>query len=120
MHNHHYTKSVRRGQREHGSKWDSSALDAAAQFVPWFGTGQRIRVTRNYSGGEPETRTGRVSRTTGWRPSFLLMHRSNTIGSSDVLGPEDRIIAVQDAHGRYIPVHPAIAVGYIRDAPPTP
>jgi hypothetical protein len=103
MPNYFYTESVQRGRREHGDKWNPSALDAAAQFVPYFGTGQRIRVTRDY-GNESWTRTGRVSRTTGWRPAFLLMYRSNATGSSDVLSPEDQIVAVQNARGQYIPV----------------
>lgn len=104
MNNAFYTESVTRGKREHGSKWDTTALDAAPQFAAYFGTGQRIRVTRTYESGETDTRTGRVSRTTGWRPAFLLMSRSNALGSSDVLGPDDVITAVQDSRGRYVPV----------------
>jgi hypothetical protein len=104
MPNYFYTESVQRGRREHGDKWNPADLDAAAQFVPYFGTRQRIKVSRGYGDGEPHVRTGHVSRTTGWRPSFLLMHRSNSIGSSDLLCPEDQIIAVQNKHGRYVPV----------------
>jgi hypothetical protein len=29
------------------------------------------------------------------KPAFLLMHRSSDIGSWDVLGPEDKVIAAK-------------------------
>ena len=105
MANPFYDASMRRGAQEHGSKWDPAELDAAPQFAPYLGTGQRIRVTRTYEGGEEFTRTGAVGRTTGWRPAFLLMHRSTDSGTSDVLHADDTIVAVQVRDGgRYVPV----------------
>lgn len=86
-----------RKRREYGDKFDASALPA--KFVPYFNSDQRIKVRSSY-GWE---HTGRVGITTGWRPAFLLMARSNQIGSSDVLDASDEIIAVQ--YGRtYVPV----------------
>lgn len=71
---------------------DDSDLDP--RFTPFLHTGQRIRVrTGDFS------RTGTVGITTGWRPAYLLMHRSNARGSWDVLGYRDHITAVKV--GRY-------------------
>ena len=84
---------IRRGQYT-----DTSDLDAAGQFKPYF-RGPRIRVD-----GPAGIRTGTVGMTTGWRPAFLLMHRVTDSGSSDVLGPEDRIVAVQYGR-RYVDLH---------------
>jgi hypothetical protein len=67
----------------------------APQFAAYLGTDQRIRVQTTYPNGETWTRTGTVGVTTGWRPAFLLMRRRTDHGSSDVLRPDDRIIAVQ-------------------------
>lgn len=67
--------------REHGSKWDPS--DLSMKFVKAFNTGERIRV-KMYG----EVMTGTVGVTTGWKPVFLLMRRSNAIGSSYLLTHE--------------------------------
>jgi hypothetical protein len=93
-----YDARLRRGQIEHGSKWNPASLDAAKQFARYY-HGPRIKVQRDYGDGETWTRTGTVSSTTGWMPSFMLMYRSNSMGSSDLLGPEDKIIAVQHTPG---------------------
>jgi hypothetical protein len=69
---------------------DTVDLDAAAQFKEYF-RGPRIKVQ---CGSEPP-RFGTVGMTTGTRPAFLLMHRSNDMGSSDVLGPNDHVVAVK-------------------------
>ncbi len=86
-------ETVRQGTRKYGERFDSTAL--APQFVPHFNSGQRVRVRFSYG----EEMTGRVSITTGWRPSFMLMRRSSDHGSSWLLGDNDRVVAVQ--HGRY-------------------
>jgi len=78
-----------RGVARHGDKFDPSAL--ADQFKPYFGTGKRIRVRFSYG----EELTGTVGATTGWRPAFLLMRRSNSQGSPWLLGPDDKIVAVK-------------------------
>lgn len=62
------------------------------EIIKAYGTNVRVRVVNEKTGYE---RTGTVSRTTGWSPALLLMHRSNDNGSSDVLGPDDRIVAVK-------------------------
>jgi hypothetical protein len=84
-----YSDYLARKQREHGAKFDSS--DLAAQFVPYYESGARIKVRTHYG----EEITGTVGVTTGWRPCFLLMRRSNSFGSSDLMRADDRVIAVQ-------------------------
>jgi hypothetical protein len=76
------------GMARHGERFDASELVSA--FARFHGTGQRIRVVNG-----DFIRTGRVGMTTGWRPAFLLMHRSSDHGSWDVLGPRDVITHVQ-------------------------
>lgn len=95
-----YSEMVDRGKRRHPGKFDES--DLAPQMVRWFNNGMRIKV-RSAAGTE---RTGRVGVTTGWKPAFLLMHRSSDDSSSDVLGLGDQVIGVQAASGRgpYRPV----------------
>ena len=81
---------IAKGQDRYGDQFDPSTLIATAQFAPYLHSGQRIKVQ-----GPWETRTGTVGITTGWRPAFLLMHRSNAMGSSDVLSIQDKIVGVQ-------------------------
>lgn len=88
-----------RSRQVHGDKFDPSDL-FAAPFGRYWETGERIRVE-----GPAGIRTGTVGMTTGWRPAFLLMHRSSDLGSWDVLGPNDRVIAVRH-NGRYVNVSP--------------
>ena len=92
-----YLQLVQRGQERHGDKF--SEADLVEKFRHYFVTGERIKV-RDSSGWE---RTGTVGVTTGWRPAFLLMHRSNAIGPWDVLSASDEVIAVQRGR-RYVEV----------------
>jgi len=97
-----YQEYVDRKRAEFGDRFDPSNLHP--QFRRHFDSGVRIQVTRTYDNGETWTRTGTVGATTGWRPSFLLVHRSSDTGSSDLLGPDDKVTAVQVRHGKYLPV----------------
>lgn len=87
-----------------GKPYDWSALDAAPQFARFLHADTRVRVCTKYPDGSEYVRTGTVSRTTGWRPAYLLMHRSNSYGSSDVLGAGDKVTHVQ-RNGRYVPAN---------------
>lgn len=86
----------RRYWHQQGKTFDPSNL--ASQFVPYFTTRpenrRRIKVTRTYTGppDEVHTRTGTVGVSSGFRPIFLLMHRSNAIGSWDTLTDDDVIV----------------------------
>jgi hypothetical protein len=83
---------IARGKAQHGERFDSSTLESAhPSILDAYASGQRVRVTRLYADGTTHTRTGIVSTTTGWRPSFLLMRRANAHGSSDVLDECDQV-----------------------------
>ena len=75
----HYDEYLVEKQHEYGEKFDPSNLDA--RFVPFFESGQRIEVT--YAWGE--TRRGYVGVTTGWRPAWLLIHNTRSMGSAYTL-----------------------------------
>jgi len=82
-----YERLIKRAQGRHGDKFDASDLVPA--FVRYFNSGERIEVTDG-----DYVRRGRVGVTTGWRPAFLLVHRTSDHGSSDVLSDRDRVIKV--------------------------
>lgn len=77
--------------------------DLAPQFAGYYESGDRIRVRFSYG----EERTGTVGKTMGWRPAYLLMARSDSTGSSDVLGADDAVIAVKRG-GKYVPTRQAV------------
>lgn len=79
-------------QRQHGERADVASIAAChPSTLRAYRSGVRVRVTSEHG----YTRTGIVSRTTGWRPSLLLVHRANAHGSSDLLGPGDRVTHVK-------------------------
>ena len=75
----------------HNEKFTDAGL--AQKFVGFF-NGPRIKVRFKYG----EVKTGTVSGTTGWQPSFMLMLARNHRGSSWLLSDQDEIIGVK--HGR--------------------
>ena len=83
-------------RRREDPRWTDEELPA--KLVPHFRSGVRIRVAN----GE-YVRTGKVGITTGWRPAFLLMHRSSDTGSSDVLNERDQITGVQSGRAYISP-----------------
>lgn len=83
------------GIAQWGDKFDSSELDRVHQSIKdAYQSGLRVRVRSTHSDGEIWDRTGVVSTTTGWRPAYILMHRSSEISSWDVLGRNDQVVAV--------------------------
>jgi hypothetical protein len=93
------TELVNRKTAQYGNKFDPSGLDK--RFITYYQTGQRIKV---------ETcgmiMTGTVGVTTGWKPAFLLMRTSRSMGSSWILGTESKLLSVQASHkGKYIAVN---------------
>jgi len=90
-----YDEMVADKKAQYGGKFDPSDLDP--RFVQYFNSGERIRVDTPLTYGKVMSRTGTVGVTTGWRPAFLLIHRSNASGSIDLLLPPDnnRITAVK-------------------------
>lgn len=98
-----FEQFIERKRREYGDKFDPS--DLAQSFVPYFNSGDRIKV--DFLGRDEESKpvyghtvlTGVVGVTTGYKPVFLLMRTTRSLGSSLVLTPQDRIIAVKGSHG---------------------
>lgn len=92
-----FSQYVLKKLREHGDKFSMADLDM--RFVPYFESGERIKVKPKYG----DVITGTVGVTAGWKPVFLLIRRSNSFGSSDTLGPDDEIIGVQSGRRYYPP-----------------
>jgi hypothetical protein len=67
---------------------DFDDSDLSKQFIPYFESGQRIIVKTSYG----ETKRGYVGVTTGWKPCFLLMNNTRSMGSSDTLSDKDEIV----------------------------
>jgi len=61
------------------------------QFIPYYKNKQRIKVQYTY-GKEKEVKSGTVGITTGWKPVFILMLRSNSTGSSYILTDKEQIL----------------------------
>ena len=94
-----FTDLVNRRTAQYGDKFDVSDLDK--RFIAFYQNGQRIKV---------ETcgmvMTGTVGVTTGWKPAFLLMLTSRSMGSSWILGTESKLLSVQASYkGKYIAVN---------------
>ena len=87
---------LERGKRQWGSKFDASGLDR--RFIKYYESGQRIKV-KAYG----QEVTGTVGATTGWKPSFLLIRTARSMGSSYLLNPHSKIIAVQYGN-KYVPI----------------
>lgn len=69
-----------------GHKLDTS--DLALKFSEYHETGQRIIVKTPYG----ETLRGYVGVTTGWKPSYLLLNNTRSLGSSELLNDQYEII----------------------------
>lgn len=99
-----YVEALARGEREHGDRFDPS--DLVPSFAPYYGTGERVAVRFDWGDGS-EVLTGTIGKTTGWKPSFLLMRRSSDHGSPWVIGHKERIIAEKRSpRGSYLHVEP--------------
>lgn len=66
------------------------ASDLNPLFIPYFNNQKRIEV--KFSWGE--IKRGRVAVTSGWKPGFLLMLTSRSIGSSYILDKDVEFIKV--------------------------
>lgn len=96
-----FSEYVDRGKRQHGDKFTASELDP--RFVQFYNSGARVKI--DIGGTGEHILTGTIGATTGWRPCFLLMRTSRSVGSMWTLGPKDKIVAVQDWRGRYSPFY---------------
>ncbi len=82
-----FSEYIKRKKAEYGNKFDDS--DLAKQFIPFYENQKRIKVDMYIEG---KVVSGTVGVTTGWKPVFLLMRTSRSIGSSYVLSKRDRIV----------------------------
>jgi hypothetical protein len=83
--------SLRLLREIHGSRFSEGNL--ASQFRD-FCHGPRIEVKTTYSDGTTYIRRGRVGITTGPAPLFVLLPRSDSRSSSDLLHADDEIVRV--------------------------
>ena len=82
---------LKRKNEEYGNKFDSSDLNKI--FIPFFNNHKRVTVQFcNDKGKVYETKRGTIGVTTGWKPIFLLMLTSRSIGSSWVINKNCKII----------------------------
>lgn len=77
---------ITRKKQEYGKKFSTKSLDK--RFVRYYESGERIRVVDKWG----EVKSGTVGVTTGWKPVFLLMLTSRSLGSSHLLTNKDKII----------------------------
>lgn len=97
-----------------GEKFDDTDLRNAPSLIrSLYGTDARVIVETRYPDGATLRIAGRVGVTTGWKPSFMLLHRRDSIGSSNLIGATERedgttteVVAVQAEDGRYYGTNP--------------
>lgn len=82
-----YTQYLERQVKRHGDKFDPSNL--APQFAPYLHSWNRVAVDMG-----DKVRKGYVGVTTGPKPVFLLMYRLTSIGSSNLLNSEHKLLKV--------------------------
>lgn len=78
-----------RKTHEYGSMFDASNLPE--KFVRYYENGMRIKIRFPWG----EEKTGTIGITTGWRPAFLLVRSSRSLGSSVLLGEDVQIVVVK-------------------------
>lgn len=95
-----YEKIMRNAQRLNPGKNISMAAigNVDLALLDAYLSGERVRVETTYYNGETYTRTGIVRVTMGWAPTLMLMHRSGSFASSDLLDAGDVVTGVQP-HG---------------------
>ena len=104
-----YSDLVRHFEAQYPGRFDDSEL--WPQFRSWVGYDGRIEVSGEHFAGR--RRTGYLGVTSGWKPAFMLVAKTNSMGSSDLLGAGDQVIARQLADGKYHPIsgHDAMRTG---------
>jgi hypothetical protein len=94
-----YEEYCARKRQQYGARF---VPPPTPEFVRYFNTGERVRVRFGYA-SEPEELTGTIGITTGWRPVFLLMRTTRSLGSPWTLSIRDHVVAVKRGH-RYMEV----------------
>lgn len=87
----HYEETMLAKRSQYGSKFDCSELAAVSPEIrEAYNSHHRIRIQFP----DNSTADGYVGLTTGWRPAFILLYNKRSIGSSIVLGPNDRVVRI--------------------------
>jgi hypothetical protein len=85
-------QAIEAGRLRYGGQFDPADMLAVDPLIlQAYETQRRVRVRFSYG----EVATGTIGKTTGWRPVLLLMRRRTDLGSSYVIGPRDRVTAIQ-------------------------
>ena len=85
-----YNAVISRRKMEYPGSFDACNLNQS--FVHAFESQDRVTVEfRTADGTVYETKRGRIGVTTGWKPCFILMLTTRSIGSMWCIGPNDRI-----------------------------
>ena len=75
----------------------------ASDFIKYFESGERVKVQWVYD-NYTEVLTGTIGITTGWKPVFLLMRTSRSMGSPYVIYKDEcKVIAVKKG-SKYVEV----------------
>lgn len=82
-----YQDYLERKTKEHGSKFDNSNLNK--NFIKYYENNYRIEVDFGY-----EVKRGRLGITTGWKPSFLLMLTTRSVGSSHLINKDCKVLKI--------------------------
>ena len=85
-----FKQYINRKQRKYGEEFDDS--DLSKQFVEYYENERRIEVDF----GNGEIKRGRIGISTGWKPIFLLMLKSNSTGSCYTLTDKCKILRIMD------------------------
>ena len=80
-----YQAYLDRQQKKYGDKFDTSDLNP--DFIPYYENQKRIEVDFGY-----ETKKGRIGVTTGWRPCFLLMLTTRSLGSVHLIDRDSAVV----------------------------
>ena len=86
-----YQEAIERGKREHGEKF--TEIDLNKDFIPYYENQARIEVEFTW-GKTKEILRGRVGITTGWKPCFLLMKTTRSLGSTDLLTKNAKFLRI--------------------------
>ncbi len=90
MSNVYMERLIVRGKEKHGEQFDASDLEP--KFARYWYSKERLRIKDNWEGS---ILTGTVGMTTGWKPSFILLRTTRSMGSSILLNKDCEILGVQ-------------------------
>jgi hypothetical protein len=88
-----YKEHIEWKKQSYGDKFSDISLNK--EFIPYFGSEARVEVAfQDNKGKTYEVKRGRIGITTGWKPCFLLMLKTNSRGSSYTIGKNDKVLKV--------------------------